>query len=272
MALPGETSFVTDETKTVFERWAWRVDKIITHLNRISARLNSDAVNEEGTFTGKGPDANVSGQVSAITGDENYDFEAIVCADDVKFHYLKWNTEGTKIYSIRDFSQNPMGFHESANLVSSVTYSEGTPSTLDLYAYGAPWEVPFDITDASSMTEYMHWEKDANDVITVKGVNEWWQDSAPDAYTGDGWLTGSLDADGAGLFVGYRSYDTDACTEPFDQTDTEAPGWCKGRDVGSDVEFTDEERDAAWETLSGIGIAQTDTLAAVELSTTLECP
>ena len=248
-----------------------QMSKVVERLNEVLARLQEDSVEGEGTFSGKGPDELISGQVQALADDADYSYEAAICYDSVQFMYLKFNDDGSKIHAIRDFAAAPMGRDDSINMLSSVTFSsdaDAGTSQLELRSYGSPWNRSSN-DSTSYMVEYSLGTVDADGNFWLKSVVDNFDDE-PETFAGDAYLLGTVAADASGYSIGYHGSNTDCSSTVFDEA-AETPEFCVGKAIDSDVAYTAEEREAAWANLSTYGLATSSNLETIVMNSDLAC-
>lgn len=264
-------------------RWANRIQKVINDVSLVLTRLETDGVSTTGTFSEKGPGKNISGKVEAIT-DETYAYSATICKTTAgtatPFLNIKWNADKNKVLAVRNHAVKPgmrngEGSESDVTLVSEVTYTvSATATTVDIKAHGTPFAMPAN-HDGESLTDSFHGTKATDGAITVKGVTDWWSTTAPTTYTGDAYIVGSIAAAGTtGTSVGFDSSNTACASVTFDDTKTaatDAPGWCLGRALGSDTNYTATELATEWATLSAVGIAPASELEAITFDSTFTC-
>ena len=259
------------DSTTVIEFWASRMDRIIDKINSILTRLNAQAVEGTGSFTGKGNDGLMSGTISELSGDPTYKYEALICYNDVGFLSIKWSDDNNRVEATRDFNITPLNRVTATNLLTRVLYTAAESTTVEVTAHGTAWNRPARLTNEDQMTHYIYGDKTSDETITLRGVQDWYE-TVPDSFTGDSYLTGKIEADNSGEFVGYRSFHEQCSDTVFDEDAVTGASWCAGRAIGSSTRYTDEERSTAWERLQTIGIAQQSNLAVVSLNSSLSCP
>jgi hypothetical protein len=215
--------------------WAFRADKIISQINKTLNKVNNMSVKGIGAFNFKTAQGTVTGKISALSGDTTYTDEMVICLDGTLFHYLKWNADGTKVYSYRDHSIEPVDGTLTKGLKSEISYdSSNTASTvLTLAAYGQPWNVPPDVPGYpdSYLGEYAYATKGSDNTFTLKGVRSWEATARTAAnssnpFAGAVYFTGKIEADTSGSFLVYRTYNLAVCPGLFNESNTAAPGWC----------------------------------------------
>jgi hypothetical protein len=277
-SIPSSLSLVglglTAEDQTIIEMQAQRSEKVIERLNQVMERMNHDAVDGEGTFTGKGPDGLISGRIEDLEDDDDgYTHSAVICYDSNVIMHLKWTDEGTVIESVRDFSNSPMG-GEGVDMMSFVKYTKNEDDTEELVrrGHGTPWNQPPFETDGDNLTEYSVSTIDEDGTFTIKSVLDRYEDTPDEgSYEGDEYLLGVLDSTGEGEFIGYQKADTDNCEEEFDEDESTAPGFCKGREIGDDEPFDATGLEEAWERLEAYGYVVKTDLVEVVLDDDLSC-
>ncbi len=273
-------NLTADDTKTIIERMSDRMNRIIEQMNNVLERLNKvDQVTTGDSFVDRGPNQNLSGIITdAATNDDGYTTESLLCIDGEKFLNIKWNTDKTKVFFVRNYKYNPISDPLSEDFIVEGTFVKSDTRTLTINGYGQPWAKPLLVTDGDDINEYLVGTIDDESNFSLIGVNNWFDASAETDETGnaDAYLSGELNSAGEGQFVAYRKFNTILCDEAFDEGLTSAPGWCLGRQVGSDTRFTDDQRATAWTeiqaAISEPYIAKKENLKVTELSTELECP
>ena len=242
------------DDKSIIERRAQRIERILTRLNEVLNRLKTD-VDGTGSFSDKGPDGKISGVVEA-GGD--LDYEAIICHDQVQFMYLQFSSDGSQVYTVRDFAVSPMGNStestETTSFYSSLYYVtyDGTEKYLTINNFGTPWKKPNVTTDGDDMAGYTVAAIDASNNFVIQSIVDFFDASAITSYApseADGYMVGVVPGDSsiAGYSVGYLK-NKDACSGSFDEAGT-APGWCLGQQIGSTTPFTTEELATKWSEL-----------------------
>lgn len=257
---------------TILELQAQRGEKVVDDLNLVLERLNHDAVDGVGSFSGKGPEGTISGHVEELTDDaDGYDHEAVICHNDVVFMHIKWTGEGEAIEAVRDFSADPMATENTASMLSYVKFSKGDDGdSLVLRSTGTPWKQPPFETDGDMMTEYAAAKIGTDGDFTLQAILDRYAE-VPEAYEADEYIVGYLDAAQAGKFVAYNKSATDLCSAGFDEENTENPGFCVGQEVDSDTPFAEEEVATAWGELADIGYLKLEDLHTVEIDSELTC-
>jgi hypothetical protein len=265
-----ELNSTASET-SVLEEWADRSERIISQVNNVLERLNSDKLAIPGSFTGKGPAQSMSGIIAAASNAE-YDYEALVCVNKEPALVIKWKTDQSSIYFARDYSKNPLAESLAPELIAEgyFTQADGIKN-LKLNGHGKPWIKPLLIIDGDYLAQYIDAKIDADNTFVMNGVNNWYESELV-AGEADAYLTGKIESDGTGQYVAYRKFNTILCPNAFDEESQEASQWCLGRELGSSQSYTDEQRSAAWEALKDYGIAQKSELKTVSLSSELSCP
>ncbi len=221
-----------------------RFEKSIDQTNRVLARLNRDAIQGAGTFTGKGPDGNMSGKVETLTDDpDGYDFQATLCQDSTVFQHIRWNTEATKVLLYRDFNMNPVGIIQATTgtFIGKMTYdaTDASAVTAEWRSTGTPWRLPPDIasTGDNSIVEYAQVIRDSDGGFLVRGVNDWYTATFPTTPDGQNYAVGYIGSDGSeGKAFGYRNTSTACNSITFNEA---AGNWCLGFDIslGSPIAF-----------------------------------
>jgi hypothetical protein len=258
------------DSVTIVERWVDRADKVVDQINNIIGRLNSEIEEDASSFSGKGPNGNISGVIADNSSDEAYEKEALICSQGSAFLYVAWNTEGTEVKFIRDFSVNPMSEDLERALMAEVVYSSVEDVQVDFTVQGTPWYQPDNVTEGPELSEFVSIKQVSGEGTLVKGVNNWYS-TFPESPEADAYMTGSLQDDGSGEFVAYRKFNTDECSAAFDP-EADSPAWCLGREVGSSDTFDSDQILAAWENLKDYGIADLNNLTTVSLPEHLSCP
>ena len=228
-----------------------RFEKSIGHANRMLARLNQDNIIEAGTFSGKGPDGDVSGKVEALTDDaDGYDFEATVCQDGVVFQNVKWNEEVTKVLVYRDFNKNPLGVVEATNgtFIGRMIYdaTDSAAVVAEWRSTGTPWRLPADIeaTGDDSIVEYAQVIKDADGGYLVRGVNDWYTGAFPTTPDGQSYAVGYISADGSdGTGFGYRNTSSACASTVFNET---TANWCLAHSFRTGTAISASGISSAW--------------------------
>jgi|GEM_PF-3486587 len=257
-----------------------RFEKSVEHTNRMLARLNRDDIVEAGSFSGKGPDGDVSGKVEALTDDaDGYDFEATVCQDGVVFQNVKWNEEATKVEVYREFNKNPLGIVEATagSLIGKMTYDATNPEAVVAVwrSTGTPWRVPTDVaaTGATAIVDYAQVVKDADGGFLIRGVNDWYTGTFPTTPDGQNYVVGYINSDGsAGKSFGYRDTSSACSSTVFSEA---SANWCLGYDLTAGAAITSGSIAAAWTTFlteHTVTVApDTELATAITMPTGLTC-
>ncbi len=259
----------SNESTSVIESLAQRIDHILTHINILTNRLNVYGVNGTGRFEGKGPDGIINGYVSELTSSA-YNYRAVICSDETVIMQLDWSADGQKIHAIRDFSTAILA-QPVSELVLQLTYDLNTLPTLDLHLQGKPFVKPIVVpSHIDFFVEHVEVDRDDSGSLAIKAVADWYSEGTTQ-FTADTYLTGSVATNGSGSYVAYRKFNTLLCPNNFDENNLEAPGWCLGRDLDSDSRYNADERLAAWAKLKTLGIVADATLNTVSLDPDLTC-
>lgn len=240
-----------------------RVDRVIQDINSNLERLRQDGVEGEGTFTGKGPNGDISGTVAKAT-DTNYEYSATICYQSEPFYTLDWVSDGSKVHIVRDFSRSPLVPNNKVNGFIEVYYTEETNLTkVQLFSNGEPWELPHEVTDGSSLADSIYATKSSNDFFQFREVADYY-DGPLESPEGDYYVTGRFDGDAKGDFVAYRK--NHVMCDTFTESNVSAPGWCLAKPLGGEG-LTDDERNTLWETeLQAIGIEPASNIRTVTLN------
>jgi len=256
-----------------------RVDRIIKDANRILDRLNKDSVNGIGSFSGKGPNKNISGKISSLADSETYEFEAVVCADDVPFQLVRWNADKTKVELIRDFGVHPLGDLLGISLVSQVLYdASGDVTSLKVFAHGARPHLPDDAAEEavlSEITEYMEGTRSAEGNHTIKSV-AFFDDGETSSFSagqGMGYLVGRLNNDNSGEFALYgKNIPSDCSTAPSSSNESDPAAFlCRAGNLGSTHLRGTEAGQFFTDHLADLGIASSSNLKIVAMPEGLSC-
>ncbi len=249
----------------VLTNYQERTNNVITRLNSEIERLNLvlTKLEGEGSFTGKGPDGNVSGTV-AKADDGVHDYQATICVNSKVFTQTLWKSDGTKVTSSRDLNNAPLADNQR-DLLAKVTYEKSDSETLVMQLYGDTYQTPPTGVDGSYLTEYFSATKSSAGDFSLTGVNDWSETKAS-TFSGDGYIVGKLDSSGNGEFVAHAkrlSSQDAACGEALNES---SPTWCHGRAIGASSRYTADEKAAAWERLKVIGLTSKSVLGVVTVS------
>ena len=228
---------------------------------------------EEDTFkfSGKGPAANVSGEVLEIP-DGAFQNQATICVNSKVFMVVRWNDDGTKFESTRDMNNTPNPVNATDRKIK-LTYTKFLGAQMDLQFYGKPMSAPM-ATDGPYLTGFASARKLSTGDFTVTAVDDWSSTKDTKWTSADSYLVGKSDASGKGKYVGYAkrlrsAINPGVCAASFSETN---PVFCIGRDVPSGTRYSDAQLSANYSDLksSGVNLSSVAKLAVVDVAGT--CP
>ncbi len=276
--------------KTILIAWSKRFDRSLREINRLSERINNIIENERSniidgvlTFKGKG-EGQVGAVIQKLSNHSDYDFEALLCHGPTPVSHIRWAGDKSKIAVTRDFAPLVDDYEESIELLTSLVLEKTDILTIELRAFG---EVNSDLPDdsAKGFVERGIVTKDADTVITVKSVGDYYNEPLPTTFGGSSYLTGRMIPDPATggkpysqEFVGfYKSYSF--CKNGFDENADNlwdptlgGPRFCVGRPAGMKKFGSFKELVKTVKSLEPVGILKSETLAPVAIETDLTCP
>jgi|GEM_PF-5944583 len=249
--------------------WQQRTNDIISKINAELETYNTiiDRLEGGGSFTGKGPNGNISGIFTEIS-DGTYNYSATICVDGKVYTSTKWATNGSAVYTARDMNQTPVSANRQDFKVE-VTYTAGESKKLLVSAYGDPYRSAPTGAEGEFLAEYVEATQTAGGDFVLAGVNDW-SASAATTFAGDGYLVGKVNATGeTGEYVAYdkRLAVFGVCTDVFSES---AQNWCIGRSLGGQ-RFTDAQRSEAWDRLK-TDSSLTSQSKLKEITVTATCP
>jgi hypothetical protein len=276
--------------KTILIAWAKRFDRSLKEINRLSERINKiidseNSVVESGvlTFKGKGQ-GQIGATIHKLLGGEIYAYEALLCHGSTPVSHIRWSEDKAKIAITRDFAPVVEDFKDSSQLLTSLTLETSDSLSIDMRAFG---ESSGDLPDepAKGFVEHGIVTKDADNLITIKAVSDFYSQPVPEKFGGSSYLTGRMipDQDTGGKpysqeFVGYyKSYSF--CKNGFDENaenlwlpTVKGPRFCIGRPAGMKRFGSFKDFVSTVKSLEPVGILKSETLAPVAIDTVLVCP
>ncbi|WP_141731585.1 hypothetical protein [Oligoflexus tunisiensis] len=254
----------------IFEDSARRIDETIDRVNQMISRLNADAVQSVGDFTGKGADGKVSGRILELTDHpDGYVYQAVICYDSTPFQIVEWTPATGSVHTIRDHAIDPVDARRKSNMLSEITYTKGTRSSIDVWLTATPGQ-PLPGADGSHLADHTVGTYE-NGTFTLAGVHNWYEEAATIQDEGDEYFAGLFDDAGVGEFVTYNIFRPDCNTTVFDEA-ADAPSWCGGRPLPDGTTYTAEQRAEAWQRLKGIAVPGKASLKVPALPSDLSCP
>jgi hypothetical protein len=276
--------------KTILVAWSKRFDRSLKEINRLSERINKIIDNENSlvvdgilTFKGKGQ-GQVGATIHKLTGDDIYTYEALLCHGTTPISHIRWSDDKSKVAVTRDFAPLVEDYEEPLQLLTSLTLETSDVLTIEMRAFG---EASGDLPDepAKGFIERGVMTKDADAVITVKTVSDFFNQPVPETFGGSSYLTGRMIPDPttggkpySQEFVGYyKSYSF--CNNGFDEDSSNlwdpafrGPRFCIGRPAGMKRFRTFKDLVSTVKSLESVGILKSKTLAPVAIETSLRCP
>lgn len=280
-----------------------RLDLAIERVNQLVTRLNGEGIGAAGTFTGKGPDADVRVSVTVIDGN-GYDLRAVICQNETPFQLLEWSSKTGNVHSIRSHAVDPLDPKRRRNMISDITYEAGEAPKVRAAVYltqgqplaepppdgalppsgvappppgggppppggatasGSSAEPPPGM-DGSDLAELIVSSR-TDGIYAMSGIHNWVDDPTTVTEEGDEYFIGTFSESGTGETVGYNVARSE-CEPTFDEA---TPNWCTGKDLSGTV-YDAAAIAAAAQRMQAIAVVGRGSLVKPELPSGLTCP
>ena len=263
---------------SVLECLAKRATIEIHGVEQIARRMEDDSVNTLGSFTGKGPDGQISGWIKQIGNDSMYKYEGVVCHFEKPVVYMRWNEEGTKVRAIRSHKSAPLDVVKKSSLMTEIVYSKTDQyEQIEIFTHGPNYGAKDIERDGNHLTEVFWSKKFTDGQYLMKSTSDWQTNSDPNNLAADKYLSGQINSDKSGYFVEFRK-DAPECSNGFNENDPNLfspqpnqPGWCIGRELQKREPTTYEKLQEIAGSLTEVGIITSDQLKVVNFPTNAVC-
>lgn len=282
--------------KRVFNTYGRRFNQLLREINETSKRINDLAASNAEADTeqtirvrGQGSDERLVARIGPSATE--FDYEAVLCANDQPLQLLRWTQDAGAIELWRDFSisRGTNGPSYSMTSAIKVEISEAGDIMLDMSSLGIWDDSDADISELAStvgLAEKTYATRFNTDgIIELRSVADRYSGEVPAAFDGDRYLVGRLYPRSSGqsgydaTFIGYsNAANRLLCQAGFDEEapdlwhpDAAGPRFCLARQQ-SGARFDNFAEFADFvATFSDVGIASKQEIEVVEMPAGLSC-
>ncbi len=259
----------TNDDGHILRHLARHVTKVKQRLNSLLSTLNqSDELKTNGKLMNFGARKNQNAKIEAIEGNPDFDFKLVACYNNTPYLELKWHSE-TKAIAATFVSGNALvknageRFYTKVELKNSesgrefVLKGSGRPISVDPAGKGDHQTFSYRTT------------KLADGGLQYRGITSWFDSTVgPVEFEPTRYLAASSNEQGQGEVVGWRS----GCSNDFDETNRQNPGWCFGRRINALEAYSESQKVAAMLRLAATGIETQSNLELIDFDKNLTCP
>ncbi len=275
LALVGEGSGATAGTSS----WPTAVMRFTTALasqNDLAAAFNALAVPVGEDFFASPNGVEVSARVDTISDSSIFSHRGVLCQDGAVFAQFSWSDDTGAVALVRRTDLDPLIANDSAAALGDAMFEfqyTSNPATTSLTGSISGELKQSDplVPAANTVRDYGYINEDkASTRLNFSFVTDY---SPSELGVGEVHIVGDLVEETSTLIANHRGIPV--ICQPFDEKDTDQPGWCVGLAVnGSKGSFLPKaDVDLAWDRLrTDTPFASVDSLKSLTFDSSRQCP